>query len=347
MSHETRRAVAFISSGFLLAGAIGLGVWQISESAHFSTTASQVNQAGHTQTATTTLTESAPAESTQAQDTNAAQQNPRASQDSSAPGFDPTHTLTPQALPDAEAQASHPQGAKNSRRAQIDAADPYLPPHAVLQEDREPVVPTVVYRPRGFEGLRADLEPQVRDESDNSIVIAEPAPNALNMPRNNAQGNAPRSTTESTENSPADGTRNRNPGQNPIVPQGGLPALAEELPDLDPQPLLNETLDIAGLAQDNLPQAPQLSPNTGNQQNNEPAGNSGQANGQNGANSPETNAANEQQHEAAPQSSNPFDAALHEIEQRIHQTMNDALEGSSASGALSSSTLNSLVTPER
>ncbi len=230
MSQETRRAIAFIGSGCLAAGIIGFGVWQFSEPANFST-ASQVQEAGHTQTSTTTITESAsPADST----TNSASQDDGNASRQTLPGSDSTlgqRPVAPQNLAEANEQVLAPRGTKPSRRAQIDAADPFLPPHAVLQENPDPVQPTVVYRPRGFEALQPQQQQGTQggsgsrenQEPQEPLVIAEPKP---------AQQQAPK------PNSPADNVA------------GAIPKLA----DLDPQPLINETLDRAGLTPNNKQQ---------------------------------------------------------------------------------------------
>ncbi|MDK4316145.1 hypothetical protein QPX44_08240, partial [Corynebacterium pseudodiphtheriticum] len=119
MSQETRRAIAFIGSGCLAAGVIGFGVWQFSEPANFST-ASQVQEAGHTQTSTTTVTESAsPADST----TNSASQDDGNASRQTLPGSDSTlsqRPVAPQNLAEANEQVLAPRGTKPSRRAQID-----------------------------------------------------------------------------------------------------------------------------------------------------------------------------------------------------------------------------------
>lgn len=227
MSQETRRAIAFIGSGCLAAGVIGFGVWQFSEPANFST-ASQVQEAGHTQTSTTSVTESAspansPADSAPQDDGNTLRQT--------LPGSDSAlgqRPVSPRNLADANEQVLAPRGTKPSRRAQIDAADPFLPPHAVLQEDPDPVQPTVVYRPRGFEALQPQQQQSTpggsgsreNQEPQDSLVIAEPKPTQQQAPK---------------PNSPADN----------VV--GAIPKLA----DLDPQPLINETLDRAGLTPTN------------------------------------------------------------------------------------------------
>ena len=146
MSQETRRAIAFISGGCLLAGAIGFGVWQVSDPANFST-ASQVHEAGHTQTETATVTETTSASESTARAGAAtrgtAGQN--ANDNSAATQEHSRNRSTPHSLADAHGLPTTPRGSQNSRRAQIDAADPFLPPHAVIQADPKPVEPTVVY----------------------------------------------------------------------------------------------------------------------------------------------------------------------------------------------------------
>lgn len=286
MSQETRRAVAFISSGFLLAGVIGFGVWQLSEPANFST-ASQVHEAGHTQT--TTVNESA-GESTVGSDSAENSTQPTASQDPSPADYDgsaaelnPSRTISPNALGDDNGHPRSPQGTKNSRRAQIDAFDPYLPPHAVIQEVREPVVPTVVYRPRGFEGPQPDLHRANQGEPGDSMVVAEPAPasqaetaagnthDGSAQGGNNQAGNAHNANTPggATSGGATSGASNKaavNPPAITDLAPNLPPELANEIPNLQTPPLLDETLDIAGVGPNNAGPAAQPGQSNRNQQ---------------------------------------------------------------------------------
>lgn len=261
MSQQTRRAIAFIGGGCLLAGAIGFGVWQVSDPANFST-ASQVHEAGHTQTEIATVTETTSASESSARagvstretagqnanDNSAAVQENSRQQNS-------WHRSTPHSLADAHGLPTTPRGSQSSRRAQIDAADPFLPPHAVIQADPKPVEPTVVYRPRGFEDPQPQQHGSQRgagnQEPNDSLVIAEPAPETNRHSDTGAYGTSPGGTAPGGT---SPNTSNQGAARNGASGQAGIqqapvevPQAIHDLTTLDPQPLLNETLDRAGL----------------------------------------------------------------------------------------------------
>lgn len=251
MSQETRRAIAFIGGGCLLAGAIGFGVWQVSDPANFST-ASQVHEAGHTQTETATVTETTSASENTARAGAATRDTSgqNANDNSAATQEHSRHRSTPHSLADAHGLPTTPRGSQNSRRAQIDAADPFLPPHAVIKADPKPVEPTVVYRPRGFEGPQPQQQGSQRgagnQEPNDSLVLAEPAPAADRHNDTSADGTGPGVTVPNTANQGA--ARNGVSGQASIQQAPvEVPQAIHDLTTLDPKPLLNETLDRAGL----------------------------------------------------------------------------------------------------
>lgn len=256
MSQQTRRAIAFIGSGCLLAGAIGFGVWQVSDPANFSNT-SQVYEAGHTQTETATITETTSASessaraSTSTRDTAGqnANENSAATQENSRQQ-NTRHRSAPHSLADAHGLPTTPRESQSSHRAQIDAADPFLPPHAVIQADPKPVEPTVVYRPRGFEDPQPQQQGSQRgarnQEPNDSLVIAEPAPDTDRHSDTSSDGTGPGGTGPNTANQGA--ARNGASGQVGIQQAPvEVPQAIHDLTTLDPKPLLNETLDRAGL----------------------------------------------------------------------------------------------------
>lgn len=256
MSQETRRAIAFIGGGCLLAGAIGFGVWQVSDPANFST-ASQVHEAGHTQTETATVTETTSASENTARAGAATRDTSgqNANDNSAATQEHSRHRSTPHSLADAHGLPTTPRGSQNSRRAQIDAADPFLPPHAVIKADPKPVEPTVVYRPRGFEGPQPQQQGSQRgagnQEPNDSLVLAEPAPAADRHNDTSADGTGPGVTAPGVT---GPNTANQDATRNGVSGQVGIqqapvevPQAIHDLTTLDPKPLLNETLDRAGL----------------------------------------------------------------------------------------------------
>ena len=261
MSQQTRRAIAFIGGGCLLAGAIGFGVWQVSDPANFSN-ASQVYEAGHTQTETATITETTRASessaraSTSTRDTAGqnANENSAATQENSRQ-HNTRHRSAPHSLADAHGLPTTPRESQSSRRTQIDAADPFLPPHAVIQADPKPVEPTVVYRPRGFEDPQPQQQGSQRgarnQEPNDSLVIAEPAPGTDRHSDTSADSTGP-GATPSGGTDP--NTANQGAARNGASGQVGIqqapvevPQAIQDLTTLDPKPLLNETLDRAGL----------------------------------------------------------------------------------------------------